>query len=165
MRLSTKGRYAVMALADLAARAEDKPIALAEIATRQDISLSYLEQLFGRLRRGGLVKSVRGPGGGYLLGRAAIEISVFDVMFSVDEPTVATRCNPESPTGCHGGPGHCPTHHLWEALGNQIGLYLKTVTLEDVVARRVVKARNVYDPNQRVLNFLGDTVAAGEMAE
>lgn len=136
MKLSTKGRYAVMAMVDLAARCDERPVSLADIATRQAISLSYLEQLFGRLRRGELVRSVRGPGGGYLLGRAASEITVFDIIDAVAEPIKATRCNPESPMGCHGLPGHCPTHHLWEALGKQLRDFLVSVTLEDVIAQR-----------------------------
>ncbi len=100
MKLSTKGRYAVMAMVDLAAQNSDRPIALAEIAERQDISLSYLEQLFAKLRRGGLVASVRGPGGGYRLARPAEETRIADIILAVDEPIRATRCTPGQPHGC-----------------------------------------------------------------
>ena len=107
MRLSTKGRYAVMAMADLAGNATDaqipgdpKPVALADIAARQDISLSYLEQLFAKLRRGGLVTSVRGPGGGYRLSRPSGELRIADIILAVDEPIAATRCKTGSTKGC-----------------------------------------------------------------
>src|SRR5579883_645956 len=138
MRLSTKGRYAVMAMVDLAKHSEGNPIALAEIAERQEISLSYLEQLFAKLRVAGLVKSVRGPGGGYLLGYAADETRIADVILAVDEPIRATRCTPGAPMGCRGSKSRCLTHDLWEELGNQIHLYLSSVTLADVVAQRVL---------------------------
>lgn len=140
MKLSTKGRYAVMAMVDLATHSQGKPIALADVADRQEISLSYLEQLFGRLRRNHLVKSVRGPGGGYLLARAPMEIRVADVIMAVDEPIKATRCTPGSPSGCHGRQQRCLTHDLWEELGNQIYLFLNSVSLEDVATRRVLGA-------------------------
>ncbi len=138
MKLSTKGRYAVMAMADLAANATGRPIALADVAERQEISLSYLEQLFGKLRKGGLVKSVRGPGGGYLLSRAANDMRVSDVILAVDEPIKATRCTPGAPTGCQLKRSRCLTHDLWEELGNQIYLYLSSVSIEDVVEQRVL---------------------------
>jgi len=138
VRLSTKGRYAVMAMADLAVNSEDRPVALADIAERQEISLSYLEQLFGRLRKGGLVKSVRGPGGGYMLSRSGADIRISDIILSVDEPIQTTRCSPGSPAGCHNNKGRCLTHDLWEELANQIYLYLSSVTLEDVTDRRVL---------------------------
>lgn len=143
MKLSTKGRYAVMAMVDLAAHADGKPIALADVAERQEISLSYLEQLFGKLRRGGLVKSVRGPGGGYLLARAASEVRVSDVILAVDEPIKATRCTPGSPQGCQGKQARCLTHDLWEELGNQIYLFLSSVSLADVVDDRVLGTSGV----------------------
>src|SRR5215471_10856820 len=100
MRLSTKGRYAVMAMADLAAHeGGERPVSLAEIAKRQEISLSYLEQLFAKLRRGALVKSVRGPGGGYRLSRPAADVRIADIILAVDEPIAATRCKTGSPIG------------------------------------------------------------------
>ena len=138
MKLSTKGRYAVMDMADLASQKSDKPISLAEIAERQGISLSYLEQLFGRLRKGGLVKSVRGTGGGYLLAHAANETRISDVILAVDEPIKATRCQPGSPFGCHFDKGRCLTHDLLEELGNRIYLFLSSVNLADIIQRRVL---------------------------
>lgn len=138
MRLSTKGRYAVMAMADLASNSQGNPVALADIAERQEISLSYLEQLFAKLRKGGLVKSVRGPGGGYLLAFPAEATRVSDVILAVDEPIRTTRCGSGSHTGCRTNRSRCLTHDLWEELGNQIHLYLSSVTLADVVQRRVL---------------------------
>lgn len=139
MRLSTKGRYSVMAMVDLATQAgDDNPVALADIAVRQEISLSYLEQLFGKLRKGGIVKSVRGPGGGYLLARAASDTRISDIVLAVDEPLAATRCAPGAPEGCHTNKSRCLTHDLWEELGNQIYLYLSSVSLADVVDKQVL---------------------------
>jgi Rrf2 family iron-sulfur cluster assembly transcriptional regulator len=136
MRLSTKGRYAVMAVADLA-RQGDRAVSLAEIAARQQISLSYLEQLFARLRRAGLVRSVRGPGGGYRLARTAAETHVAEVVLAVDEPIRATRCaGASSPKGCMPGGERCLTHDLWEDLGRHIHRYLAEVSIEDVLERR-----------------------------
>lgn len=138
MRLSTKGRYAVMAMVDLARHSRGAPIVLAEIAERQEISLSYLEQLFAKLRTAGLVRSVRGPGGGYLLAHGADQTRVADVILAVDEPIRATRCAPGAPMGCSGNKSRCLTHDLWEELGNQIHLYLSSVTLADVCERRIL---------------------------
>lgn len=138
MKLSTKGRYAVMALVDLATHGHGRPVSLADIADRQEISLSYLEQLFAKLRRAELVTSVRGPGGGYLLARGADGTRISDIVLAVDEPIHATRCTPGQPFGCRSNKSRCLTHDLWEELGNQIYLYLSSVTLEDVVARRVL---------------------------
>jgi Rrf2 family iron-sulfur cluster assembly transcriptional regulator len=127
-----------MAMADLAYHSRGKPVALAEVAERQEISLSYLEQLFGKLRRGGLVASVRGPGGGYLLAREPQQMRIADIILAVDEPIKATRCTPGSPRGCHSHKGRCLTHDLWEELGNQIYLYLSSVSLADVCERRIL---------------------------
>ncbi len=138
MRLSTKGRYAVMAMVDLAKHCTGRPISLADIADRQEISLSYLEQLFSRLRKGGLVRSVRGPGGGYLLSREAADLRISDIILAVDEPLRATRCHPDSPDGCKSDHSRCLTHDLWEELGHQIHLYLSSVSLADVCERRVL---------------------------
>ena len=138
MRLSTKGRYAVMAMVDLAKHSRGQPVSLAEIAERQEISLSYLEQLFARLRKGGLVKSMRGPGGGYRLAHSAAETRISDIILAVDEPIRATRCTPGAPIGCPGNQTRCLTHDLWEELGNQIHLYLSSVSLSDVVEQRVL---------------------------
>jgi Rrf2 family iron-sulfur cluster assembly transcriptional regulator len=139
MRLSTKGRYAVMAMADLAQHeAANRPVSLADIAQRQEISLSYLEQLFAKLRRSGLVKSVRGPGGGYRLSRPASDLRIADVIVAVDEPIAATRCKPGSAKGCTGQGVRCVTHDLWEELGRQIHVFLSSVSLADVVEKRVL---------------------------
>jgi Rrf2 family iron-sulfur cluster assembly transcriptional regulator len=138
MRLSTRGRYAVMAMVDLAQHSNGEPVALAEIAERQEISLSYLEQLFAMLRKGGLVKSVRGPGGGYLLARDRSDTRIADIILAVDEPIRATRCTPGAPIGCRGNKTRCSTHDLWEELGNQIHLFLSSVSLADVCENRVL---------------------------
>ena len=138
MRLSTKGRYAVMAMVDLANHSQGNPVALADIAERQEISLSYLEQLFARLRKGGLVKSVRGPGGGYLLAFPAESTRISDIILAVDEPIRTTRCSLGSPSGCRVNRSRCLTHDLWEELGNQIHRYLSSVTVADVCERRVL---------------------------
>lgn len=143
MRLSTKGRYAVMAMADLARHGRERPVSLADIAGRQEISLSYLEQLFARLRRGGLVKSVRGPGGGYRLARGADETRVAEIVLAVDEPIRATRCSEMSPTGCLASGERCITHHLWEGLGEEIHRYLAGVSLGDIVERRLERRAEV----------------------
>jgi Rrf2 family iron-sulfur cluster assembly transcriptional regulator len=142
MRLSTKGRYAVMAMADLARNGRERAVSLAEIAARQEISLSYLEQLFARLRKSGLVKSVRGPGGGYRLARGAAETAVADIVLAVDEPIRATRCMAHgTPKGCMIGGERCITHNLWEDLGAEIHAYLAAVSLEDVVLNRTAQRR------------------------
>jgi len=138
VRLSTKGRYAVMALVDLAGHSNGRPVALADISGRQEISLSYLEQLFAKLRRAGLVKSVRGPGGGYLLARSADDTRISDAIMAVDEPIRATRCKPNSGTGCHSDKSRCLTHDLWEELSHQIHLFLNSVSLADVCEKRVL---------------------------
>jgi Rrf2 family iron-sulfur cluster assembly transcriptional regulator len=138
MQLSTKGRYAVMAMTDLAKQTDEKAVSLADIASRQEISLSYLEQLFARLRRGGLVKSVRGPGGGYRLAKPAHETSVADIVLAVNEPLRATRCAGQgSPKGCMLGGERCLTHNLWEQMGQQIHNYLAGVSLDDVASGRL----------------------------
>ncbi len=148
MKLSTKGRYAVMALVDLASVSSSQPISLADIAERQEISLSYLEQLFAKLRRGGLVNSVRGPGGGYLLAHGPRGTRISDIILAVDEPIRATRCTPGQPFGCRSNKGRCLTHDLWEELGNQIYLYLSSVTLADVVDRSVLGTSGLFRPEE-----------------
>ncbi|MFP4559995.1 MAG: Rrf2 family transcriptional regulator [Thiohalorhabdus sp.] len=132
MRLTTKGRYAVTAMVDLALHGQDGPVALADIAERQMISLSYLEQLFGRLRRTGLVESVRGPGGGYLLARPMNETTVSDIILAVDEPISATQCGGNEGKMCKGSE-HCLTHWLWMRLGDHIYDFLVAVTLDQLV--------------------------------
>jgi Rrf2 family iron-sulfur cluster assembly transcriptional regulator len=130
-----------MAMTDIARHGEAGAVCLAEIADRQEISLAYLEQLFARLRKAGLVRSVRGPGGGYRLARPADAISVGEVVQAVDEPLHATRCDAAAETGCMAGGERCATHHLWAALGDEIEQFLDGVTLADVVGRRVQRRR------------------------
>jgi len=138
MQLSTKGRYAVMAMTDLARHGAGHPVSLAEIAERQELSLAYLEQLFARLRRRGLVLSVRGPGGGYRLARPADQLNVAEVVLAVDEPLRATRCAGHVKTGgCMKGGARCLTHDLWEETGRQIHDYLASVSLADVLQGRL----------------------------
>lgn len=144
MRLSTRGRYAVMAMVELAARQPRgagascglRPVSLAELAQAQCLSLAYLEQLFARLRRAGLVASARGPGGGYRLARPATAIAIAEIVEAVEETLRATRCEEGSP-GCLAGQ-RCPTHDLWSELGEQISLFFRHVTLADVVEGRVL---------------------------
>jgi Rrf2 family transcriptional regulator, iron-sulfur cluster assembly transcription factor len=162
MQLSTRGRYAVMAMVDLATQqtigCECGPVCLAEIAARQQLSLSYLEQLFGKLRRAGLVGSARGPGGGYRLARSSAVITIADIVAAVDEPIHATRCHGGT-GGCTASPGffgageRCQTHDLWYELGRQIALFLGGVTLADVVNGRVLgrAATLVDDPEPLVV--------------
>jgi Rrf2 family iron-sulfur cluster assembly transcriptional regulator len=137
VKLSTKGRYAVMAMVDLARHAQVKPVSLSDIATRQEISLSYLEQLFARLRRAGLVKSVRGPGGGYRLAHGSAETRISEIILAVDEPISATRCTEMGEAGCLADRSKCLTHDLWAELGNQIHAFLNSVTLLDVLERKI----------------------------
>jgi Rrf2 family iron-sulfur cluster assembly transcriptional regulator len=133
MRLTTKGRFAVTAMLDLALRGGKNPVTLAGISERQDISLSYLEQLFSRLRRHELVESVRGPGGGYFLAKPVGEISVADIIRAVDEPIDATQCGGKE--NCH-DEHRCLTHDLWMGLNAHIYDYLDNVTLATLVARQ-----------------------------
>jgi len=137
MRLTTKGRYAVTAMLDLALNEARGPIRLAAISERQGISLSYLEQLFAHLRRQGLVRSVRGPGGGYRLKRGAETISVAEVIAAVNEDTDATRCGGKG--DCHEG-DICLTHHLWMDLSDQIRAFLDDISLADLVERSEIRA-------------------------
>jgi len=141
MRLTTKGRFAVTAMIDLALRQDNGPVTLAAISQRQNISLSYLEQLFGKLRRNDLVESTRGPGGGYSLGRKAGEITVADIIVSVDEPLDATHCGGKE--NCHGGDGPCMTHELWITLNARILDFLKSVTLQRLVDEQYTKGIDI----------------------
>lgn len=136
MKLTTKGRYAVQAMADIAAFGAAGAVSLPEIAGRQGLSTAYLEQLFGKLRRAGLVESARGPDGGYRLARGPQAIRVGDIVEAVDEEIRTTACGGAS-TGCRGDGSRCLTHDLWEELGRQIELFLFAVTLDDIVAGRV----------------------------
>ncbi len=134
MRLTTKGRFAVTAMIDLASRQNDGPVTLAGIAERQRISLSYLEQLFGKLRRHGLVSSVRGPGGGYRLARDFDAITVADIIIAVDEPLDATQCGGKQ--NCH-DEQRCMTHFLWANLNKRMYAYLDSVSLKALVERQI----------------------------
>ena len=143
MLISTRGRYAVMAMAELACREGriSRPVALADIAGTQQLSLCYLEQLFGGLRRAGLVTSARGPGGGYRLKRPASMVTIADILAAVGEPLHATRCVGGEP-GClpdvsGDGTARCVTHDLWAELGQQVSYFLSAITLADVVSGRV----------------------------
>ena len=137
MRLTSKGRYAVTAMLDVALHASAGPVPLADISIRQEISLSYLEQLFARLRKHGLVSSVRGPGGGYQLGKDAYKISVSEVISAVDESVDATRCQGKS--DCQGG-AKCLTHSLWSDLSNRIEDFLTQITLGELVSQHEIQS-------------------------
>jgi Rrf2 family iron-sulfur cluster assembly transcriptional regulator len=141
MRLTTKGRYAVTAMLDLAIHYKDGPITLADISKRQGISLSYLEQLFSKLRKNGLVDSARGPGGGYRLSRAAAEINVADVITAVDEKIDAMRC--EGKGNCQDN-GPCLTHDLWCDLSKQIYSFLQGIDLGQLVERKGIDGLSVH---------------------
>jgi Rrf2 family transcriptional regulator, iron-sulfur cluster assembly transcription factor len=136
MRLTTKGRYAVTAMLDLALNAHEGPVSLADISQRQGISLSYLEQLFAKLRRSKLVSSVRGPGGGYRLGRESATIYVAEVVDAVNESLDTTRCNHRG--DCQGG-DKCLTHHLWCDLSDRIHEFLNGISLAELMAKREVQ--------------------------
>jgi Rrf2 family iron-sulfur cluster assembly transcriptional regulator len=140
MRLTTKGRFAVTAMVDLALRQNRGPVTLAAISERQHISLSYLEQLFGKLRRAALVSSVRGPGGGYNLAQPPASISVADIVSAVDEPMDATQCGGKE--NCHDDK-RCMTHDLWATLNEKMQEYLSSVTLADLVAHQAGKPVSV----------------------
>ena len=136
MRLTTKGRYAVTAMLDLALHSDEGPVSLADVARRQGISLSYLEQLFARLRRETLVQSVRGPGGGYRLGRDEGEIFVAQVVDAVNESLDTTRCQHKG--DCQNGE-MCLTHHLWSDLSDEIHGFLSRISLADLMKKREIQ--------------------------
>ena len=150
MRLTTKGRFAVTAMVDLALRANDGPVTLAGISDRQKISLSYLEQLFGKLRRNNLVDSVRGPGGGYCLSRPMGQITVADIVRAVDETFDATQCGGRE--NCKDD-DRCMTHELWATLNFKLYEYLTSVTLSDLVEKHLQKSGaevTILQPMRRV---------------
>jgi len=151
MRLTSKGRYAVSAMVDLVKNSDKGPVTLASISERQFISLSYLEQLFRRLREEGLVSSVRGPGGGYMLARPAGDIVVSEVISAVNESIRTTLCE-DADRGCHQG-SRCDTHQLWNALGRYIYRFLDSVTLQDVVDKNIYLDRLDLSP---IENYLAD---------
>ena len=137
MRLTTKGRFAVTAMIDLGLRESAGPVTLAAISQRQQISLSYLEQLFGKLRRNQLVESTRGPGGGYTLARSAGHITVAEIITSVDEALDATQCGGKE--NCHGDGARCMTHDLWTSLNSKMVEFLGSVTLQKLVDDQLAK--------------------------
>lgn len=137
MKLGTKGRYAVMALVDLAYYGKGKPLALTEIAGRQALPVAYLEQLFVKLRQKGFVASTRGHQGGYTLAREAEAIRIAEILEAIGEPLETTRCRQDSEVGCLGTKGQCLTHALWAGLGRQMHQYLNDISLADVCQRRV----------------------------
>ena len=136
MKLTSKGRYAVTAMLDVTIHASYGPVSLADISERQGISLSYLEQLFSKLRKHGLVNSIRGPGGGYRLGKCSAEIAVADVISAVNESVDATKCQGKG--NCQGGE-QCLTHSLWEGLSERIEEFLNNITLAELVAKNDVQ--------------------------
>jgi Rrf2 family iron-sulfur cluster assembly transcriptional regulator len=152
MRLTTKGRFAVTAMIDLALRSQNGPVALAAISQRQQISLSYLEQLFGKLRRSELVESTRGPGGGYSLGRAASEISVADIIVAVDEPIDATGCGGKE--NCQGDDGgKCMTHDLWSSLNTKMIEFLDSISLKKLADDQIAKGVSIEEvPIKRAIS-------------
>ncbi len=157
MKLTTKGRYAVTALLDLALHDGEGPVCLSEIAARQDISLPYLEQLFTRLRRRGLVASTRGPGGGYNLSKGPADIRVADIISAVDESFDATRCGGER--DCHGGKS-CLTHELWENLSHEIHRFLQSVSLEELMRSAAVRGVTERQTQEQVIRHMPRSRAA-----
>jgi len=150
VRLTTKGRYAVTAMLDLAFHSQVKPVTLTDIAARQTISLSYLEQLFARLRRAGMVKGVRGPGGGYKLCRKTSEINIADIISAVDESLDSTKCGGEA--NCQKDQA-CLTHELWMGLSEQIRNYLEDISLADLLEKNQVQdvaKRQHYEVHQTI---------------
>ena len=133
MKLTTKGRYAVMAMADLAANQELKPVSLSEISLRQNISLSYLEQLFAKLKNENLVKSIRGPSGGYVLEKNPKDIKISSIIIAVDEQVRTLNCKKDSKKGCNGKATKCVTHNLWDELENHINSFFDKKSLEDLL--------------------------------
>ena len=152
MRLTTKGRFAVTAMIDLGLREHSGPVALAAISARQQISLSYLEQLFGKLRRHELVESTRGPGGGYSLGRQASEITVADIIVAVDEPIDATGCAGKE--NCMGDDsGRCMTHDLWSSLNTKMIEYLGSISLRKLVDDQIARGVSIEEqPVKRAIS-------------
>jgi Rrf2 family iron-sulfur cluster assembly transcriptional regulator len=155
MRLTTKGRFAVTAMLDMALQEQAGPVTLAAISERQKISLAYLEQLFGKLRRRDLVVSIRGPGGGYCLARPAQAISVADIVVAVDEPLDATQCGGKE--NCMSETTPCMTHNLWVSLNNTIFQYLASITLQTLMTQQQEKTIQIVH-DQR--NYYGQQKSA-----
>jgi len=155
MKLTTRGRYAVTAMLDLALHADQGPVSLSDISERQEISLSYLEQLFARLRRHKLVQSTRGPGGGYSMSRPLSEVAVVHIVKAVDESVDATQCGGQK--NCHQH-GRCLTHDLWEGLSQQVEEFLSGISLQDLIDREPV--RKVSEQQDNRILFHSREVAA-----
>ena len=136
MKLTTKGRYAVMAMAELAANQKLKPVSLNEISLRQNISLSYLEQLFSKLKNQKLVKSIRGSSGGYILEKNPKDIKISNIIFAVDEQVKTLNCKKESKKGCNGKTVKCITHNLWDDLERHINFFFENVSLNDLIKQK-----------------------------
>ena len=141
MKLTTKGRYAVMAMADLALFQSGKPVSLNEISLRQNISLSYLEQLFAKLKNVKLVKSIRGPSGGYILEKNPKDIKLSNIIFAVDEKVKTLNCNKESKKGCNGKSTKCITHYLWDDLEQHINTFFENKSLNDLLKQNNTSVR------------------------
>ena len=137
MKLTSKGRYAVMAMADLASNQNSKPVSLVDISLRQNISLSYLEQLFSKLKSEKLVKSARGSYGGYLLDRSPKDIKLLNIITAVDEEVKTLKCKRDSKKGCNGKNTKCITHNLWDNLENHINSFFDKINLEDLVEKKI----------------------------
>ena len=136
MKLTTKGRYAVVAMADLAGNACERPVSLAEISLRQNISMAYLEQLFIKLKSKRLVKSIRGSNGGYILEKPPSEIKLSNIIFAVDEEVKTLNCKKESKKGCNNKTTKCITHNLWDDLEQHINSFFEKIKLEDLINNR-----------------------------
>lgn len=160
MRLTTKGRYAVTAMLDLAIHAAKGPVSLADISQRQEISLSYLEQLFSKLRKSELVTSIRGPGGGYQLSRPLEAVFVAEIIDAVNESIDATNCSGKG--NCYQGE-ICLTHHLWEDLSEQIHNFLNNISLADLVARRDVQQVSLRQYRQRQEISPSDVISSSHL--
>ena len=141
MKLTTKGRYAVMAMADLASFQNGKPVSLNDISLRQNISLSYLEQLFAKLKTGKLVKSIRGPSGGYVLEKNPKDIKLSNIIFAVDEKVKTLNCKKESKKGCNGKSTKCITHYLWDDLEQHINTFFESKSLNDLLKQNNISTR------------------------
>ena len=152
MKLSTKARYAVQALADIAHVKENKPVSLLDIHKRQGISQHYLEQLFSKLRRSGIVTSSRGQSGGYSLAVSPENLTILDIINAVEETINSTRCSKDTSAGCNGRNQKCIAHNLWRGMENVINNYLGSITLADVVERRVLPADPTTNATGMVIN-------------
>ena len=159
MKLTTRGRYAVTAMLDLALHADQGPVSLADISERQEISLSYLEQLFSRRRRHKLVQSTRGPGGGYSMSRPLSDVAVVHIVKAVDESVDATQCGGQK--NCH-QQGRCLTHDLWEGLSQQVEEFLSGISLQDLIDREPVRKVSEQQDN-RILFRAREAATAGDV--